>query len=876
MSSSKIDTIYVRFMGDAKSYMASAAAVSRSLDGLNAKFVAFNANMSRFVLLPLTIMGGLSVAQFARMDQAMTKSLSIMGDMSSVMRNDLQQAAIDLSMVTNLSQNKIAEGYFFLASAGFDAAQSLNAIGTVSQFAVAGAFDLARATDLLTDAQSALGLTVSDNSQNMLNMARVADVLTSANMQANATVEQFSIALTSKAATSMRVFNLEIEEGVAVLAAYADQGVKAELAGTSYDRVLRLLSKSAMDNREAHQAFGLEVFDATGKMRNMVPILQDLEKGMKGMSEEEKVATLASLGFEARIQQAIFPLIGMSDAIQDYKDNLLEAGGATDEVANKIMQGFTAQLVVTVNHIKAVARDIGERLAPGILRLGSAVRLISNVWLGMNDTLKSAIVILAKTVVIFGAIGLVVPMAAKAISFFTAQAVLGFTATTSLNGALAMTLGFFTKLGKAARWVIAIVNPFTKIKLLLIAIVTSAAALFTYFSGSGSIGEAWDKIALASSIAKENVLGFFESWETNWPRIKQLFKDFYENLGTNMTAIFKNMKTNLGAFVMFAAKAFGILVGWLIANAPTIAANFAGAMIDGFVKAFNYAQKLTLKFTIHMVNAFAVMGKAIVRVFGAAMTGVMRAVIKTVTFTGRIMAALKDLDFAKAAKLGLQAASAISTDLAIGAISAAAAVASGAKEALSPLVNEFNEGLMIGLNTDDLMGSLSTALDESGFVNPLAGTSLMDFPGFDTSRAFDESQSIDPFAENLLFDARGGNEWVIDFGADTDDAEDKVKDLGNLFQESMGIDIGGSSDAAAKQIVAMSNARNQRNADFMKAEKAEKAQKKAEREAARAEREKAKAEEQKRWREQLGKLTDIKSILKKIENKGVLGIANLR
>ena len=92
-------------------------------------------------------------------------------------------------------------------------------------------------------------------------------------------------------------------------------------------------------------------------------------------------------------------------------------------------------------------------------------------------------------------------------------------------------------------------------------------------------------------------------------------------------------------------------------------------MIDGFVKAFNYAQKLTLKFTIHMVNAFAVMGKAIVRVFGAAMTGVMRAVIKTVTFTGRIMAALKDLDFAKAAKLGLQAASAISTDLAIGAIS---------------------------------------------------------------------------------------------------------------------------------------------------------------------------------------------------------------
>ena len=63
---------------------------------------------------------------------------------------------MDLSEKLPLSAKQAAEAYFYLASAGKTAAQSVALMPTVAKFATAGNFELALATDLLTDAQSAL------------------------------------------------------------------------------------------------------------------------------------------------------------------------------------------------------------------------------------------------------------------------------------------------------------------------------------------------------------------------------------------------------------------------------------------------------------------------------------------------------------------------------------------------------------------------------------------------------------------------------------------------------------------------------------------------------------------------------------------------
>ena len=310
-----------------------------------------------------------SVKAFASFDDAMVKSLAIMGDVTDGMKEDMRSLALQLSTESVTSAKELGKAYFYLASAGLDAKQSMASLATVDQFAIAGAFDMALATDLLTDAQSALGYTVKDATQNMENMAAIGDVLVAANTMANATVEQFSKSLTTEAGPAMKAYNIGLEEGVAVLAAYADQGIKGEKSGAMFGRMLRLLNKGFQSNRVEWAKFGVTIYDTVGELKPLNVIIDDLTGILGDMSTEQKVATLDLLGFKARVQQTILPLLGLGDKVKEYQERLEDASGVMKDVAEKQLKSFSAQMKILWNNIVRVSIAVGERFAPGIKRL---------------------------------------------------------------------------------------------------------------------------------------------------------------------------------------------------------------------------------------------------------------------------------------------------------------------------------------------------------------------------------------------------------------------------------------------------------------------------------------------------------------------------
>ena len=328
----------------------------------------------------LAVFGGLAVREFVKFDAAMTQSLAIMGDVSDAMKTQMSQAARQMAKETTFSAEEAAKSYFFLASAGLNAEQSLKALPIVAKFGQAGMFDMALATDLLTDAQSALGLTIRDNTvKNMEQMAKVSDVLVRANTLANATVQQFSEALTNKAGAAMKAVNMDIETGVAVLAALADQGIKGAEAGTQFSIALRDLQSKAIENKAGFEAMGVSVFDNNGKLRNMGDIVADLEGLLAGATDETKKITLSQLGFADKSVSTILALLGTSDAIKNYEKELRSAGGFTQDVADKQLESLQAQLKLAKNAIVDVAIQIGERLAPMVKGVTDFIRELSAV-----------------------------------------------------------------------------------------------------------------------------------------------------------------------------------------------------------------------------------------------------------------------------------------------------------------------------------------------------------------------------------------------------------------------------------------------------------------------------------------------------------------
>jgi TP901 family phage tail tape measure protein len=313
----------------------------------------------------LAVFGGLAVKSFASFDDAMTQSTAIMGNLSDDMKTKMSDAAREMARTTTFSATEAAKSFYFLASAGLDAESSIMALPKVAKFAQAGMFDMALATDLLTDAQSALGLTIrNDAVANMNNMVRVSDVLVKANTLANASVEQFSTALTNKAGAAMKAVGMDIEEGVAVLAAFADQGIKSEEAGTQFGIVLRDLQTKALANTEQFAKYGVTVFDSTGELRNMADIIADVEGALDGQSDATKKQTLLAMGFSDKSVASMMALIGTSDSIREYEEQLRLASGTTEEIAAKQLTSLSAQLTLAKNNLNDVAITIGEKLAP--------------------------------------------------------------------------------------------------------------------------------------------------------------------------------------------------------------------------------------------------------------------------------------------------------------------------------------------------------------------------------------------------------------------------------------------------------------------------------------------------------------------------------
>jgi TP901 family phage tail tape measure protein len=336
-----------------------------------------------------------SVKAFADFDSQLNKSVAIMGDVSDVMRGQMSDAAREVAKTTTFSAAQAAESYFFLASAGLDAEASIGALPVVAKFAQAGMFDMAQATDLLTDAQSALGLTSEDTAENLENMSNLADILVKANTLANASVEQFSSALTNKAAASMRTLGIETEAGVAVLAVFADQGLKGEAAGTAFNATLEGLTRTARLNAGAYKALGVEVFDSTGELNNMADIVAQLEKGMDGMSTEQVNATLASLGLTRQALDGTKALLGNSEAIREYEGELRNAAGTVDEVAGKQLETFEAQLALLQSRVQDVGIAIGGPIVDLLLTLmedlGPVFDILGTLMVDMFDQLTPVI-----------------------------------------------------------------------------------------------------------------------------------------------------------------------------------------------------------------------------------------------------------------------------------------------------------------------------------------------------------------------------------------------------------------------------------------------------------------------------------------------------
>lgn len=351
-------------------------------------FAAGNAGMAGM----LGMIGREAVNEFAKFDLAMTESASIMENVTSDQMAGMTDAVRKLSMESKFAPDQLAKALYHLASAGLDAEQSVGSLPIVTKFATAGAFDLSKATDLLSTVTTSLGMRSKDAAENLAGFTKVADVLTHTARLAQGSVQEFSRGFTREFASELRFANKGIEEGAALLAVYHQMGLKGELASQKASMAFRYMMQTGLEHKEAQKELGIEFFNSSGQLKRMSEIAEMLEKRLNGLTTQQRAAVLLQAGFTARMRQSITPLIGNSAMLKEFEEKIKEAGGATETMANKQMTAFSNQMQVVRNHVSLLLIDIGEQLAPVMVLLGQAVKLGVKAWQAMPAPLRAAAV----------------------------------------------------------------------------------------------------------------------------------------------------------------------------------------------------------------------------------------------------------------------------------------------------------------------------------------------------------------------------------------------------------------------------------------------------------------------------------------------------
>lgn len=189
----------------------------------------------------------------------------------------LRDFALDKGKTTAFTAIQAAEALNYMALAGYDADTSMAMLPAVLDLAAAGAMDLGRASDVVTDIQSALGLSVEET-------IALVDQMAKTSQKTNTSVSQLGEAMLQigPTAKTMKGGTAEIAEVLGIL---ASNGVKGAEGGTHLRNILLSLASPTENGAAALERLGISIFDDAGNMKSFVDLMPEFKRAMYGAGD---------------------------------------------------------------------------------------------------------------------------------------------------------------------------------------------------------------------------------------------------------------------------------------------------------------------------------------------------------------------------------------------------------------------------------------------------------------------------------------------------------------------------------------------------------------------------------------------------------------
>lgn len=503
----------------------SATAVQKiAATGEKLKTVGDNISSAGQKLLPVTAgvtaLGTASVTTAANFESSMSQVQATMGITKDAMStvngqsvntmDTLSKLAKKMGAETAFSASECAEALNYLALAGYDTQQMCDTLPTVLNLAVAGDIALADASDMVTDAMSALGMGVDEAETMVDQMAKTASTT-------NTSVAQLGEGILTIGATakSIKGGTAELNTALGIL---ANNGIKGAEGGTHLRNIILSLQNPTDKAATQMEALGLSVYDSEGNMRSMNDILGDLNKSMDGMTSAEKSNIISTIFNKTDLSSVNALLANTGETWDSLQKSITDSGGAAQQMADTQLDNLQGQITILKSALEGLAISFGELLMPAIKQIVGWVQKFVDWLNGMNDGTKKVIMTVALLAAALGPVLIVIGKVISAVGTI-------MTVVPKIAGVINTVKGAFAALNTTM-----LANPIT----LIIAAIAALVAAFIYlWNNCDGFRQFW--IDLWENVKQTAV--------TVWNAIKEFFAQVWEAIKTIFSTVFEVIKT---------------------------------------------------------------------------------------------------------------------------------------------------------------------------------------------------------------------------------------------------------------------------------------------------------------------------------------------
>lgn len=505
----------------------SATAVQKiAATGESLKTTGDNISNAGKKLLPVTAavtgLGTASVTTAANFESSMSQVQATMGitkdsmstlDGQSVNTMDaLSNLAKEMGASTAFSATECAEALNYLALAGYSTQEMADTLPTVLNLAAAGGIDLASASDMVTDAMSALGMETAEADTMVDQMAKTASTT-------NTSVAQLGEGILTIGATakSIKGGTAELNTALGIL---ANNGIKGAEGGTHLRNIILSLQNPTDQAAAKMQELGVSVYDSEGNMRSMNDILGDLNTSMEGMTSEDK-ANIISTIFNKTDLSSVNALLANTGSTWDSLQSSIEnSAGAAQQMADTQLDNLQGQLTLLKSALEGLAISFGQLLMPALKSIVGAVQKVVDWLNSLDEGTKKVIVTVA---LVAGALGPVLIVVGKVISAVGTI----MTIVPKIAGVINTVKTAFMALNATM-----LANPIV----LIVAAIVALIAIFVVL---------WNKCE-----------GFRNFWKGLWEGIKNIVSTVVEALKGFFTGVIDFVKNNWQALLLMLVNPF--------------------------------------------------------------------------------------------------------------------------------------------------------------------------------------------------------------------------------------------------------------------------------------------------------------------------------